>query len=91
LRNIPLETNAISAYDTLSESDKAALRQVDDIRERLIRRLYVRRAGPGGRIGPREIGDDGMEEARAKATAVLLRLSGLTQEGLEDPDAAEDD
>jgi hypothetical protein len=38
----------VTVYDTLNEADKEALRRVDDIRERIIRRLYGRIAGRGG-------------------------------------------
>jgi hypothetical protein len=63
---IPIRTDAMSVYDTLSEADKDALRRVDDIRERIIRRLYVRAAGHGGAIDPREVG---REAARQGAPA----------------------
>jgi hypothetical protein len=88
MSDVPVRTDAMSFWDTLSDVDKEALRRVDEIRERFIRRLYVRHARHGGRIEPSEIDDEAVEQARKKADAVLLCLIGLTQEGLDDPKAS---
>ena len=90
-RDFSIRTDAMSFYDTLSEADKDTLRRVDEISERVHRRLYVRHAGHGGNIDPREISDEAREGILERRDAILLALIGLTQEGLDDaPDAAED-
>jgi hypothetical protein len=83
MNDVPIRTDAMSIYDTLSENDKEALRRTDDIRERIHRRLYVRHVGHGGDIDFREIGGDVREEVRERRDVILLCLIGLTQEDLD--------
>ena len=91
MKDVPIEIDAMSVYDALSEADKEALRRVDDIRERIIRRLYGRIAGRSGRMKVSEIPIPAGEDALERADAILLRLIGLTQEALDDPYAAAED
>jgi len=68
----------MSVYDTLSEANKDALRRVDEISERIHRRLYLRHAGHSGAIDPREISDEAREGVIERHNAILLALIGLT-------------
>jgi hypothetical protein len=89
MKDVPIEADARSVYDALSNADKQALRRADDIRERVIRQLYVRIGGHGGDIHPSELSDEARADAHERADAILVRLIGLTQDGLDDLDDAE--
>jgi hypothetical protein len=84
MKDVPVEVDAGSFYDTLSERDKEALRQVADISERLRKRLFARE-------GVKDVGEDDpteeewdelqekMMELKPHHRAVLFRLTVLAQ------------